>query len=130
MPTPRPIIAANCGLNAGNVSEVRRETDQREADAKAEDGGAQRKPHGDDGAERDQQDQHRRQQADPLRPERGALVLRDDPAAGLDREARAVRGVDEAEELVDVGRGDVGARSRSSGSSRGRSCRPSTRSAD
>ena len=55
-----------CGREAGHVDRRPHDQDERDARADAEQRGGDRQAHGEHGAERDQQDDHRREQADGL----------------------------------------------------------------
>ena len=66
MPTPRPTIATAAVVKSGMSMKRAHDQHDRDAGADAEQRGADRQPHREHRAERDQQDDHRREEADRL----------------------------------------------------------------
>ena len=89
MPTPSPIIVAIVSATIGIVDEGDEERDEREPAPRPNERGADRQAHRDDGAEREQQDDHRGEEADDLAvpPSAGRSVTVGELAAELDLHA-------------------------------------------
>jgi hypothetical protein len=80
MPTPSPIIVARVTPDELSSSTL----DERQTDAEAEHRGQQGDPHGDDRAERKEQDDHRHSEPDELAAWRFRCVRVDHLAAEVD----------------------------------------------